>query len=342
VTYVEFLRVRGILKWTAIVLLAFVALLVVARISFLRVGSGSALSFVHGIESEKDSRTTNVTLPDGTKRTIVDNPKSGVHIVADYRGYSGTHIVIRETGSHRMKPSSMAMGDIHVETEPAGKATVTTIDTSRPEDLAYYAGIATFVALVVGTLLGAPFARENDGHLELALTKPKSRTMLALQTFGTDVGGIVAAWILTVVFLFVGHSIFEVPNFFYGPNDTAVILLGLVGTLAWYAMLCAATASMKRAYGIVLGMAWPVALLVMWLGKIQGSTQPVLQTLHAVAVPFSWIDPFTYLHFGPAVTVNGQPAGSLAVSPYSELPMLAILALVYGAVAVFQWRRVEA
>jgi hypothetical protein len=69
---------------------------------------------------------------------------------------------------------------------------------------------------------------------------------------------------------------------------------------------------------------------------------PMAQLVHWLATPLSWIDPFNYLHFGPAFTVNGSPAGSLAVSLENELPALLILSLVYVALAIVQWRRVEA
>ncbi len=343
-TYVEWLRVRGVLKWTAIVLVILVALLIVLRISLLAVGSNDALSFVHGVEVNKDSHVTHSTLSDGASRTVIDNAKQSVHIVVDDRGYQGKHIQIFESSAHASHHShrTVSMGDIHIETLPSNNVTVTTIDTSQPEDLAYYFSIASFVALIVGTVLGAPFARENDGHLEIALTKPAGRERLALGMIGADLAGIGAAWVMTVIFLVVGHTIFEAPHFTFGPNDWILVVLGLAGDVAWYAMLCAATASMRRSYGAVLGFAWPIAGVIAVLAKVNLSSSQIGQVIHAIVTPLSWIDPFHYLHFGPAFTVDGRPAGSMAVSPGLELPILLILALVYGALAVLQWRRVEA
>jgi hypothetical protein len=99
---------------------------------------------------------------------------------------------------------------------------------------------------------------------------------------------------------------------------------------------------MRRSYGIVLGISWPVASLVAVLARVNLGGSPMAQLVHWLATPLSWIDPFNYLHFGPAFTVDGRPAGSLAVSLQSELPALLILALVYVALAIVQWRRVEA
>jgi hypothetical protein len=217
-----------------------------------------------------------------------------------------------------------------------------TIDTNKPEDVAYLAAIATFVALIIATILGAPLARQNDGHLEIALTNPVPRTTLGLGAMLADVAGIAAAWLMTVAMLFLAHVAQNAPNYTYGPRDTEVIVLGFAGVLAWYAMLCAATASMRRAYGVVLGIAWPVAALVTFVAKADFGDSPMAQLVRLSVTPLSWIDPFTYLHFGPAFTVNGRPAGSLAVSLQNELPALLILALVYVTLAIVQWRRVEA
>jgi hypothetical protein len=157
-----------------------------------------------------------------------------------------------------------------------------------------------------------------------------------------DVTGIAAAWLMTVAALFIAHIVQYAPNYTYGPRDTEVIVLGFAGVLAWYAMLCAATASMRRAYGVVLGISWPVASLVAVLARTDFGDSPMAQLVRWGVTPLSWIDPFNYLHFGPAFTVNGSPAGSMAVSLQSELPALLLLSLVYVALAIVQWRRVEA
>jgi len=342
--YVEWLRVWRCLKVTAIVLVVLEILLLIVRISFLTIGPGDSLSFVHGVENDPNSHVTHVTLPDGTGRTIIDNPKDSVHIVVDDRGYQGKRIQIIESGAHASKEShhTVAMGDIHVETRPNGGQTITTIDTGQPEDFGYYFAIAAVVGLIIASVLGAPFARENDGHLEIALTKPVTRERLALSAIGADLAGILAAWALTIVFLIVGHTIFEMPHYVFGPYDAIGLVLGLVSCAAWYAMLCAATSSIKRAYGAVIGFAWPVAVLVAVLGKVDLSGTQLGQVVHAIVTPLAWIDPLTYVHLGRGVIVNGSPAGTAHSAPTYDVIVLAILAVVYLALAIVQWRRVEA
>lgn len=343
-TYVEWLRVWRCLKVTAIVLAVLEVLLLVARISLLAIGPKDSLSFVHGVEIEPGSHVTHSVLAGGVSRTVIDNPKEDVHIVVDDRGYQGKRIQIVESGSHasRHHPNTYAMGDLHVDTEAVGNTTVTTVDTGKPEDLGYYFAIAALVGLIIATCLGAPFARENDGHLEIALTRPVARVPLALSMIGVDLVGILAAWVLTVIFLMIGHTIFEIPHYVFGPYDGAAIALGLFGCSALYAMLCTATASMSRGYGAVLGFAWPVAGLIAVLGKIDMSQSQIGQIVHAIVTPLAWIDPFTYMHFGGAVVIDNKPAGSLATSSTFDIAMLALLTVVYLALAVVQWRRVEA
>jgi len=348
-TYVEWLRAGRCLKITAIVLGVLLVLIVALEYTFLNVGSKASLSGVelHTSNGEINARkildgaTTTYSTLLGTKRTTIVNSAKGVRVTVDDHGYFGKHVEIFERsvkGSEKL----IGIGPVSFQRVAVPGGSMVTIDTNKPEDFAYLAAIATFIALIIATILGAPFARQNDGHLEIALTNPAPRTTLGLGAMLADVAGIAAAWLMTVAMLFLAHVAQNAPNYTYGPRDTEVIVLGFAGVLAWYAMLCAATASMRRAYGVVLGISWPVAALAAVLAKADLGDAPMAQLVHWGATPLSWIDPFTYLHFGPAFTVNGRPAGSLAVSLQNELPALLILALVYVALAIVQWRRVEA
>jgi len=346
-TYVEWLRVRGCLKWMSIVLLCGVALLLIGRFAFLNLSPHQVLSAIdiHGksfAEFEKSSVVTVTKLPDGATRTVIDNQGEGIHVTIDDRGYWGKHVELieRKAPADAEPQKTVSMGDLsftRIPLENGGSKVI--VEGNAPEDLAYYFAIATAVALIAATILGAPFARENDGHLELALTKPMARLPLALQTVGVDLAGIAVVFVMAVVFLIVGHTIFEAPNYFYGPADTPALVLGFLTPIAWYAMLCAATTSMKRTYGVVLGIAWPIALIVRGLADANLGSSALALLVHYVATALSWINPLTYLHLGLAVTINGQP---MAAFYSSALPVLTILALVYGVLAIAQWQRVEA
>jgi hypothetical protein len=342
-TYVEWLRVRGVLKVTAIVL--GVMLVFALGLRIYMASRGDALGMVSSIQHDPGSHVSTTILPDGATRTTIDSKDGMKHVTIDDHGYAGKHIEIidkSDRDSDDMKHAQMGPASVNVDTLPPGQGSRVTIDTNTPQPFVFFAAIAAFVALITATILGAPFARENDGHLEIALTKPVSRIVLAASTIGVDFAGIVGSWILTVIALIVGSAFFQSPNIVFDSQDLVGTMLGLVGAFAWYALLTAATASMKRSYGIVLGLAWPFALIVFVLGKADLGTQPVFVALHVAAKAISYIMPFTYLHFGPAMTLNGHPAGSAAFSAGIEGPVLAALAIGYAAIAVIQWRRVEA
>jgi len=348
--YAELLRVRGCLKWTAIVLVACVAVVLFGRFTYLDVRpnspgfSGIYIDDKQIAQVARSSQQTQTKLPDGTVRTVVDNPRLGIRMTIDDRGYWGKHVELLERKApDGVHANTIDFGDIHGRRVmlPDGSSVVKIDEGAAvPEDLNYYTVLATCVALIVATILGAPFGRENDGHLEIAFTKPISRTRLALETIATDLAGIVAAWVLTVAAMMIGHTIFEAPNYVYGPSDTVVIVVGLLGAFAWYGLLCAATASMKRSYGAILGVAWPIALGVHAIAEAHLGYAPLAQLVRAVATALSWLDPLAYLHFGSVF--GSAHADAAAGSLAGNVPILAALALVYAALAIVLWRRVEA
>lgn len=351
--YVEWLRVRGCLKWTAIVLVVCVAFLLFGRFTYLDIrphAAGFSGVFIADKDLpafERESKETQSKLADGTARTVIDNPGQGIRVTIDDHGYWGKHVEVFEknppSGVHATK---INFGDIHAQRIMVPGGSLVKIDTGAlvPEDLNYYFILATFAALIVATILGAPFARENEGHLELALTKPISRVNLALQTIGTDFAGIVAAWAMTVIFLIIGHTIFEAPNYTYGPNDTIVIAIGLLGAFSWYALLNASTASMKRAYGGILGCAWPVALGLSGVAHAPLGDSPLAGFIRWAGTTLSWLFPTSYLHLASMSGVGSERGRAMtsSLSPETIVVILAVLALVYGAAAIYQWRRVEA
>ncbi|HLY00932.1 MAG TPA: hypothetical protein VKR56_00395 [Candidatus Cybelea sp.] len=204
-------------------------------------------------------------------------------------------------------------------------------------EFGYFVIFGAVVALIVATILGAPFARENDGHLEVALTKPVDRAALALMTIGVDAAGIIVALALGTVFGIALHTIFFPPWITFHLADAISIVFGIVAPLAWYAMLAAATSSLRRGYGAILGIAWPVALVVAVLSFVDPNDNSLAALIHATFWTLSRIDPLVYMHFEASDMRMGTDPVWLP-----RLTMLAILAAGYSIAAVAQWRRVEA
>lgn len=336
--YIEWLRVRNCLRTTAIVLLVFVAIAGVLRVSLSRYMSPQ--EWIRHIADEPGVTQTHATLPDGTKRTIIDNVNDRTHVIVDDRGQAGVHIVVTEPTSRAHKDTSnVQIGSIRVNEARQGNFTTTTIDTDGSVPMLYFMALADVVALIIATILAAPFAREIDGHLEIALTKPVSRLRYALGVIGADVAGILAACVLAVVACYVCELFFGTYRVDFSGVNGRSVLMGLIMPAAWYALLAAATTWFSRAYGAVLGFAWPVAIVVGVLAIVHTST-PLGLMVHDIGWVLSRLDPLTYVKFA-SPEENGTMSyegGDFAMRFGIEI----LLFVVYTTLALVRWERVEA
>ncbi len=333
--YVEWLRIRNCLRMTAIILGIMVVLAIILRISLSRYMSPE--SWIAAMSSEPGTKITHTVLPDGTKRTVIVNPSDKSHVVVDDRGTAGQHIVVTEPTGHAHEKNSdfSHVGNI-VSSHTSGGMTTTTIDTHGSVPLIYYMAFADVVALIVATILAAPFAREIDGHLEVAMTKPVSRVRYALGSIGVDAVGILAASLLTIVALYLCQLLFGSARIDFTGINTRAIVMGAALPLAWYALLCAGTTLLSRSYVAVLGFAWPVALLIAGLTQLE-PTNIVALVVRNVAWALSRLDPLTYVKF------SEHSESSYAAPDFGvRLSIVVLLFVVYSAIAVWQWQRVEA
>jgi hypothetical protein len=342
--YVEWLRVRGCLKWTGIVLGALFLVAVVLRMA--------AMGVEHDLNGRLDdmrrdpgSQVSEVVLPDGTHRTTIYDLVKKTRAVIDDRGWNGKHIVVDDWSPTAKKDLTRdwRSGVVHFRFEPdrhgRGQRYDVTIDGPTP--LYIYLVTGLIVAMIVATILGAPFAREAEGHLEIALTKPISRELLAVRTILADWAGMVAAFIGGSVLAIAVPAIFDMPHISFDARDSIALGAGIFAPLAWYAMLAAATTSLRRGYGAILGFAWPVAGIVVALSGISPNGSMVLTAVRDGAWALSFIDPLRYMHFGsPTTSVAGGFVTDATAA--RQIGILAALALAYGIIAIVQWRRIEA
>jgi hypothetical protein len=199
---------------------------------------------------------------------------------------------------------------------------------------------SVIMGLFAATCLAAPLAKENDGHLELSWTKPVSREAYAGATFLIDLAAIWIAQLACIAVGLVVMLMWFVPSISLGTGGWALIALSLIVPFAWYACLTAFSASVKRGPGMVIGMGWFAALIVpSVMGATAGIDSPFWQLVHAIAKGLSYLDPIVYF---PSFGRGGGMHGNLFNSLATAVPALAILTVVYIAVAVLQWRRVEA
>lgn len=206
--------------------------------------------------------------------------------------------------------------------------------------LAALFALAAFVAIFPTTAFGTSLACENEGHLELAWTKPASRARYALVTFGVDAVGIVGAFAIALVLLTV------VPLAMLGMagsitvGSTAMLeLLRDLGFLfAWYALMQTLTASLRGGAGLVAGLSWIPALVLAVLAKA-----PLPPAWHDVIRFVDYINPMAYFS-----NVDAQNNGVTHIENFLgfgvdiTIVAVAVLAFAYAAIAIAQWRRLEA
>jgi hypothetical protein len=264
-----------------------------------------------------------------------------VHVVVTDAGQGHETVDITMTQAHG-HPYIAAFDGKTVKRTTNGKDSeiVVQTDEGHNNNFALEFGVAGFIALIAGMILAGSFARENDGHLEIALTKPISRAALAVRVMLVDGAGIVGVWLLGVIAMSAIHTIFFGPHFAVTGRDWLLAAVVLLGAFAWYAAMCAATASLRRSYGLILGTAWIAGELIPLLARIDDSAPPFFILLRTIAKPLSWIDPFTYAR------VRIMPVSTsdmMRTFPYSvEIPVLVALVVAYAVIAIVQWRRVEA
>lgn len=341
-TYVEWLRVRNCLRVLAIILGVAILLILVVRISFNREISSDE-AFISHVKMQPGTTVAHSVLPDGTKRTTINDPTDRTTVVIDNLGNAGRHVVITEPSSKKNNEalSRATIGSVHINEEHHGDMVTTTIDTNGTVPFVYYMAFADVVAFIVATLLAAPFAREGDGHLEYALTKPVSREAYALGAISVDLGGVVAASIMTIVALIICQLMFEIPSFDFSGVNLNAILMGVVAPFAWYAFLAACTASLKRGYGAILGFAWPVATLVAVFAIIPWGNSILGELTHNIFWVVSRIDPLSYVSMN--ITENNATGELTGPAHFGmRLAIQFALFIIYSALAVYQWRRVEA
>jgi hypothetical protein len=333
--YIEWLRIRNCLRTVAIILAILVVLAVVLRVSFARYTSPA--TWVANMTNDPRSKVTHSVVAGGIKRTVIDNPADQTHVVIDDRGSAGSHIIVTEPSSRSHEDSDFSHIGNMVSSHSSGGITTTVIDTHGSVPMIFYMAVADLVAVIVATILAAPFAREIDGHLEIALTRPCSRLRFALGAVGVDVVGILASSLLTIVALYLCQLLFETWRLdFTGENGLAIVM-GVALPLAWYAMLCAATTWLNRSYGAVLGFAWPVTLLITGLTHVQPSNT-VAVVVHDVAWGLSRLIPLSYVHLAGTSGVDNYAGLSFEWRLLAEI----LFFVVYGAIAIWQWQRVEA
>ncbi|MFN2448255.1 MAG: hypothetical protein ABR508_00475 [Candidatus Baltobacteraceae bacterium] len=341
--YVEMLRVRRTLLIVGIVLAVLLVTAIVLRLSL---HGSNVRTWPNELSGSPTARVTRTALGAGVTRIVVDDPARKTRAVIVEHPNGALEMNVTEPAS-RARDNHLSMGSMDEnETTFAG-------GTMRRTQLRYRDSIPAFdigllllvampIALMAATMLGGALAKENDGHLELAWTKPVSRETYAVSTFAVDCAGVVAAQLLTVAVLLAACLLFFVPKLTVSASTAMEIAVALLGPLAWCAVITAASASLKRGPGLVCGLGWLVALIIPGTAhaiSALGRYNSVAAAIHTILTTLSYLDPVAYLSF--RVTGAVVQAG-LGLTLSVTAAALAALVLGYLAISVLQWRRAEA
>src|SRR5581483_11398739 len=104
-------------------------------------------------------------------------------------------------------------------------------------DIAGFSPFVLVLGLITATIFGAPLAKENSGHLEIAWTKPISREALAIRSFGIDIAGTIIIQCMAMLAQLLAIVILTPPQLTLSPDGILVIIIAFAGPIAWYALL---------------------------------------------------------------------------------------------------------
>ncbi|HEX3463120.1 MAG TPA: hypothetical protein VHS78_03570 [Candidatus Elarobacter sp.] len=335
--FVEYLRATRALRIVAIILGVLLLLGLGLRLYFWKGTTPEAV--VSELEHSPTAHVTRTQLPGGGTRTVIDDPKLHRHAVVVTSGPSFTLSLAEPRSSPERQTNGVIMGNRSETRAVRGDTRYTELSYRPGTDMLWGALflVTVPIGLLVATILAGPLAKENDGHLELAWTKPVSRDLYSLAAIAIDGAAIVAAQVLTLVVILAATVVWAIPAIVFEPEAPARIALALIGPFAWYACLTACSASLRRGPGAVIGVGWVVAIITPWVAEVTHAADPLIRGLHALAAAVMYVDPIAYVWFA-----KSDVFAKLAGFGPNAVGAVAALAVIYVALAVLQWRRVEA
>ncbi len=345
--YVEWLRVRNCLRILGIILACCFLIAVVFRI-VAAIEMNTYYAWIAHEEHKPGAHVVTTHLADGTTRTTIDDRADDVHIVIDDHGWLRKNITITGNGIENSGDSNVQIGTLGIHSlhgSSSGHSVQIDTNVGIPADVLLF--FASWAAVIVGTVLAGPLAKENGNHLEISWTKPISRERLALGLFGVDAIGMLASMAMTILCMLLCIALFQLPIITASAQTPAILVLCVLVPFAWYDLLTVCSASLKRGRGAVLGLGWFVALVLP--GVALGMSAIDVQPFHAIGVVLGYLtmlDPLAYMHanLGDAGTsgVVGYSFGLLSAGPAIRDVALAVLCIVYCTLSLVQWRRLEA
>ena len=169
------------------------------------------------------------------------------------------------------------------------------------------AGAASFGALIIATLLSPGLSAEAANTTALIWTRPAPRDAIASRFLAVDAVAILIAYAILLVGMLIGIAIVGgLPQVtFDPPSIVRSILLGLGGTMMWYAMISIAAARLPGRGPLLAGLSWGVFPLFVALVHAHF---PVW--LHDVVYALNLLNPVAWMG-------GTSPQGNSSFLPYS-------------------------
>ncbi len=345
--YVEYLRALRALRVVAILLGILLALVVVMRLWLAAVHAESPDAWVTQMAQSSTAVVRTQRLSDGTVKTTIDDKAQRTHADIYDRGYAGKRLVITAPSSqldmHFKHP--LMIGSLHVVKSDANGMTTVVVDTNGGENIGDLFIVSLPFALIVATILGGALAKENDGHLEIAWTRPVSRAVYAVTAMSVDIAALAATEVLAVVVFVIAQAFFQMPRYGITTQGFQALLVALLVPAAWYALVTACSASFKRGLGAVIGLLWPAAILLPVFAAVRYGDSMTARTVSGLLRAVDTLNPLIYLPgMGPDGVTNGLSGlGLLGTSSlWASILVLIALTAAYSAAAIVQWWGVEA
>jgi hypothetical protein len=193
---------------------------------------------------------------------------------------------------------------------------------------------AGFGATILATVFGKNLCSERD-HTPLAWTKPASREAFALSHLGVDALGIVATFVITLVFILTVIWGLGIAGFISADSRMGPMLAMSAGiAFAFYGVVRALTVGFPSRGGAITGASWAVGYVLVGLSAI-----PLPQAYHAIIIALNFLNPLAYL---TKIDPTGQASGVIPLVFGMRLLCVWLLAVITGIIAIAIYRRAEA
>ncbi|MBV9402380.1 MAG: hypothetical protein JO018_01490 [Candidatus Eremiobacteraeota bacterium] len=325
--YVEKLRAWRVMRVFLVILGVLFLLCVIARLS----GHGH----VNGNDfvAPSGAREVKSVAPDGSHISTYYGKHGEVAVVRTDVNDVQT-VTVTEPAKPGAKSEQTKVGTVTISQTPHGKLMTTIIRNSNRIPLDVLFIIAAFFVSIFASILGLSLSAENDGHLELAWTKPVSRQGYAGMTILVDLAAALALLAITVAVEIAVLALFGAATHIAADAATLLtILWSIVYVSAFYGVVMATTASLRRASGVALAILWPAMLILPGLTRIDwlniGTVARIIDTVNPVAYFYS-------------LTSHQQTHTLLPIGFGYEITALAIITVAGLLASIGQWRRLEA